>query len=130
MTDPTRGLLDTSVVIDHDMIDHGLLPDRLAPLTMPPNACAICMPAIHVRREDIHAEPGVQAPENWRQPPATRSTREAGTRWVAESRSAVLRVPSIVVDGEFNYLLNPRHTDFTRLEIGEPLAFSFDPRLS
>ena len=72
----------------------------------------------------------VQTPEDWRQLPAPRSTREAGTRWVAESRSAVLRVPSIVVDGEFNYILNPRHTDFVRLEIGEPLAFSFDPRLS
>jgi len=42
----------------------------------------------------------------------------------------VLRVPSLVVDGEFNYVLNPRHADFTRLEIGEPLEFSFDPRLS
>lgn len=73
----------------------------------------------------------VQAPpEDWRQLPVPRSTRDAGTSWVAESRSAVLRVPSIVVDGEFNYLLNPRHTDFARLEIGEPLAFSFDPRLS
>jgi predicted nucleic acid-binding protein len=30
MTDPTRGLLDTSVVIDHDVIDHGLLPDHSA----------------------------------------------------------------------------------------------------
>jgi RES domain-containing protein len=69
-------------------------------------------------------------PVDWRRLPAPLSTREAGTRWVAESRSAVLQVPSIVVDGEFNYVLNPRHTDFARLEIGEPLAFSFDPRLS
>ena len=30
MTDPTRGLLDTSVVIDHDVIDPGLLPDQAA----------------------------------------------------------------------------------------------------
>jgi RES domain-containing protein len=72
----------------------------------------------------------VQVPENWRQLPVPPSTRETGTRWLVESRSAVLRVPSIVVDGEFNYVLNPRHPDFARLEIGEPLAFSFDPRLS
>jgi RES domain-containing protein len=69
-------------------------------------------------------------PVDWRQLPAPRSTREVGTRCVAESRSAVLRVPSIVMDGEFNYVLNPRHPDFSRLEIGEPLEFSFDPRLS
>ena len=30
MTEPTRGLLDTSVMIDHDVIDHALLPDESA----------------------------------------------------------------------------------------------------
>jgi RES domain-containing protein len=69
-------------------------------------------------------------PVDWRQLPAPMSTRGIGTRWAAESRSAVLRVPSIVMDGEFNYVLNPRHPDFSRLQIGAPLEFSFDPRLS
>ena len=30
MTEPTRGLLDTSVVIDHDILDSGCLPDESA----------------------------------------------------------------------------------------------------
>ena len=30
MAEPTRGVLDTSVVIDHDVIDPGLLPDESA----------------------------------------------------------------------------------------------------
>ncbi len=30
MSEPTRGLLDTSVVIDHDVIDPALLPDESA----------------------------------------------------------------------------------------------------
>jgi predicted nucleic acid-binding protein len=30
MTEPTRGLLDTSVVIDHDVIDPQILPDESA----------------------------------------------------------------------------------------------------
>ncbi|MGH8297720.1 MAG: type II toxin-antitoxin system VapC family toxin [Steroidobacteraceae bacterium] len=30
MTEPTRGLLDTSVVIDHDVVDSALLPDESA----------------------------------------------------------------------------------------------------
>jgi predicted nucleic acid-binding protein len=45
MTEPTRGLLDTSVVIDHDVIDPALLPDEsaisavtLAELTAGPHA--------------------------------------------------------------------------------------------
>ncbi len=30
MAEPSRGLLDTSVVIDHDLIDHDQLPDECA----------------------------------------------------------------------------------------------------
>jgi RES domain-containing protein len=68
-------------------------------------------------------------PEDWGQLPAPPSTREFGTQWIMQARSAVLRVPSIVVDGEFNYILNPRHPDFRHLKIGAPVPFSFDPRL-
>ena len=50
-------------------------------------------------------------PEDWRQLPAPPSTREFGTQWVRQARSTVLQVPSIVVDGEFNYVLNPRHAE-------------------
>ncbi|MGA7823030.1 MAG: RES domain-containing protein [Steroidobacteraceae bacterium] len=68
-------------------------------------------------------------PEDWHQLPAPPSTREFGTRWVMEARAAVLRVPSVVVDGEFDYILNPRHPDFRQLNIGVAVSFSFDPRL-
>jgi RES domain-containing protein len=90
---------------------------------------AIRWATIPVRIDERFIEIAYPLPEDWRQLPAPTSTRELGSRWVAESRSVVLRVPSIVVDGEFNYLLNPRHPDFARLEIGEPQLFSFDPRL-
>jgi len=89
---------------------------------------AIRWVTIPVRIDERFIEIADSLPDNWRQLPAPPSTRELGSRWVAESRSAVLRVPSIVVD-EFNYLLNPRHPDFARLEIGGPQPFSFDPRL-
>jgi RES domain-containing protein len=68
-------------------------------------------------------------PDDWRQLSAAPSTREFGSRWVMQARSPVLRVPSIVVDGEFNYVLNPRHPDFGQLKIGAPVPFSFDPPL-
>lgn len=68
-------------------------------------------------------------PEDWRELPAPASTHDFGSQWVMQGRSPVLRVPSIVVDGEFNYILNPRHADFGRLKIGTSMPFSFDPRL-
>jgi RES domain-containing protein len=52
-----------------------------------------------------------------------------GDRWLAERRSAVLRVPSVAVNGlEFNYLLNPAHPEFRRIEYSEAGAFTFDAR--
>jgi RES domain-containing protein len=44
-------------------------------------------------------------------------------------RSAVLRVPSAVVHVEANYILNPAHADFSRIEIGEPRPLDLDVRL-
>jgi RES domain-containing protein len=67
--------------------------------------------------------------EHWRELPAPPSTRDFGSQWVMQARSAVLRVPSIVVDGEFNYMLNPQRADFGRLKFGASVPFSFDPRL-
>lgn len=69
-------------------------------------------------------------PDCWRQFPHSGDTRRFGSTWVDEQRSAVLRVPSAVVAGEFNYLLNPGHPDFKAVKIGKPLPFSFDPRLA
>jgi RES domain-containing protein len=68
-------------------------------------------------------------PEDWHQLPAPSSTRDFGSQWVMQARPPVLRVPSIVVDGEFNYILNPQHADFGQLKIGAPVPFSFDLRL-
>jgi RES domain-containing protein len=91
---------------------------------------AITWATIPVRIAEPLIEIAHSLPGDWRQLPAPPSTRELGSRWAVETRSVVLRVPSAVVEGEFNYLLNPRHPDFARLEIGEPQRFSFDPRLS
>jgi len=71
-----------------------------------------------------------ELPRNWRDDPPPRKVRAMGDAWVVGGTSAVLRVPSIVVPGENNFLLNPRHKDFPRLQIGKPLPFRFDPRLA
>lgn len=84
---------------------------------------------IPVAIEERLIESATHLPEDWRQLPAPPSTREFGSQWVMQARSPALRVPSVVVDGEFNYILNPRHADFGQLKIGAPESFSFDSRL-
>lgn len=70
-----------------------------------------------------------RVPDNWREHPHPRATQDFGAKWVREQRTAVLRVPSVVVLGEFNYLLNPAHPDFAKITVGQPAPFAFDPRL-
>ncbi len=68
-------------------------------------------------------------PPHWSDEPPGRAGQAAGDAWVRELRSAVLEVPSAVMPGEFNFLLNPGHPDFRKLKIGESRDFSFDRRL-
>ena len=70
-----------------------------------------------------------ELPDVWNASPPTPETQEVGNRWFQEARSVALRVPSSVVPGEFNFLLNPQHPEFSRLVIGPPQDFPLDPRL-
>jgi RES domain-containing protein len=72
----------------------------------------------------------VELPEDWNSRPISPSTRAIGDRWVKKQSSAVLKVPSIVVPDEYNYLLNPTHPDFAKIKIGKPTIYYFDPRLT
>jgi RES domain-containing protein len=52
-----------------------------------------------------------------------------GDAWVRESRSAVLRVPSIAVNLlESNFLLSSSHPAFSAITHLAPRPFDFDPR--
>jgi RES domain-containing protein len=68
-------------------------------------------------------------PRNWRADPPPAQVRSIGDEWVLGGSSAVLQVPSVLVPGENNFLLNPGHQDFARIRFGKPLAFRFDARL-
>ncbi|HPM84963.1 MAG TPA: RES family NAD+ phosphorylase [Candidatus Anammoximicrobium sp.] len=69
-------------------------------------------------------------PANWRSDPAPQALKEIGDLWIASQTSAALRVPSAVIDTESNYLLNPAHPDFSRIQIGRARPFRLDPRLA
>jgi RES domain-containing protein len=68
-------------------------------------------------------------PRDWRAYPRPQALADLGSRWAAAREAAVLAVPSAVIPQELNYLLNPLHPHFKRIQIGRPEPFSFDPRL-
>jgi RES domain-containing protein len=71
----------------------------------------------------------VNLPLDWRDYPAPVSTMTIGDEWLRSKASAVLRVPSVIIPDESNFLLNPAHPDFANLSIGTPKDFWFDSRL-
>ena len=58
-----------------------------------------------------------------------RVSRSIGDDWLRNSNSAVLSVPSAIVPKERNYLLNPKHADFPKIQTQPSEPFVFDERL-
>jgi len=68
-------------------------------------------------------------PAEWNSLPHTHATQEIGDRFVSDGIFPVLKVPSAVVQDEFNYLVNPRHMESFKIKILEIESFDFDERL-
>ena len=68
-------------------------------------------------------------PRDWRASPPPPELRAIGDAWVRAGKSAVLAVPSAVVETERIFLLNPAHPGFRRVHIGRPQPFAMDERL-
>lgn len=84
---------------------------------------AIALPSAAIERPSRY-------PKSWRTYPYSVSTQRFGSAWVRSQRSVALRVPSAIVPGEFNFLINPAHPDFRRLKVATPVPFRFDPRFA
>ncbi len=62
--------------------------------------------------------------------PDVGAARSFGDVWLAQKRTAVLLVPSMVTQGrESNVLINPAHPDFRRIKASKPQLVNWDRRL-
>jgi RES domain-containing protein len=68
-------------------------------------------------------------PTRWREIPAPAALQELGRSWIVEGKAMMLSVPSVVVPTERNYIINPAHEGFHRIQVGPVDAFGFDPRM-
>jgi RES domain-containing protein len=59
-----------------------------------------------------------------------RISRAYGDAWLKAGAQAVLRVPSLITPGEWNFLLNPLQRDFSlKWVVAGPSPYRFDARL-
>jgi len=70
-----------------------------------------------------------ELPKDWKLFPHPSSTQKIGLDFVLENRYCLLKIPSVVTQGEFNILINPNHKDFHKIEILHVEKFPFDKRI-
>jgi len=68
-------------------------------------------------------------PDDWKAMPFQEETVRIGARWAKADRTLLLRVPSVIVPGEYNFILNPSHADFRKVKAGRARPFRFDERV-
>lgn len=66
---------------------------------------------------------------NWGSIPHSGTTQELGDTFIRENKFAVMKVPSAVVPGDSNYLINPDHPDAKKIQIVKEELFVFDKRM-
>lgn len=67
-------------------------------------------------------------PSGWKVFPLTIITQKIGDDFIIQGKFLIMKVPSVVVQGDSNYLINPRHTEFNRIEIVKKEPYEFDDR--
>jgi RES domain-containing protein len=85
--------------------------------------------SIKIPDAGIYELPEASLPKEWKAFPHSMSTQKIGDRFVREGKFLVMRVPSAVVQGDFNYVINPVHRDLSKVKIVNVQPFSFDERL-
>lgn len=68
-------------------------------------------------------------PVGWDVVPEGRVSRTIGSTWLARGSSALLCVPSVIINEELNVLVNPAHADAKRLVTHRVRRFFYDQRV-
>ena len=73
----------------------------------------------------IHRIKETELPGDWKLFPHSVSSRKIGDGLIRQNKHLILKAPSAVVPGDYNYLINPRHRDSFKVKIIRVEALSF-----
>ena len=79
--------------------------------------------------EDIPEQNPTKLPKDWQQLSAYHLTQEVGSAWYESANHLLLKVPSVLVPSEWNYVINTKHSKFSKkVRILEMTDFFWDHR--
>ena len=84
---------------------------------------------IRVPEDSLLSVPLDQLPNGWNSLTPPDSIKDITESWVTDNRFLLLKVPSAVVSGDYNFLINPAHPRAVEVTITDKQSYLFDPRL-
>ena len=68
-------------------------------------------------------------PGDWRFSPTPSSTKEFGSSLLSSGRHLIIKIPSVIIMEEYNYLVNPKYADRSHFKLLEIKDLIYDVRL-
>jgi RES domain-containing protein len=88
-----------------------------------------CMATISLPEATILKLKPEELPKKWYENPAPDLLKKIGDEFVKKGRYLAMAVPSVLMDIEYNYLINPSHPLFGAVKISELLPLRLDERV-
>ncbi len=89
----------------------------------------LCLAIFEVPEESIISIEIADLPENWKDYPSILFLKKLGDEFVQQSEFLLLKVPSAIIEDEYNFLMNVYHPLADHVKVKEIKHFRFDGRL-
>lgn len=89
---------------------------------------ALCLITYEIDEKKIKEIKESDLPGNWRSNPIPKQTQDFGSSLLASGKYEIIRIPSVIIPQEFNFLINPVH-HIGKVKVLASDDFAYDIRL-
>ena len=114
-TSATRALSLLEMLVHMDMEDMRKMDLVICEITIPETV-------------KVQTIPAKSLPEGWQKTPFSQGPQAYWHAFIQKKKAAVLRVPSIIIPQEWNYLIDPMHEQAGKIKVNSCSALSIDSR--
>lgn len=79
--------------------------------------------------DSLQTLPAELLPDGWAELTPPPSIKQLIDDWIDANRFLVMKVPSAIVEGDYNFLINPTHPRSAEVLLIDNKPYQFDPRL-
>lgn len=88
-----------------------------------------CLIRMETKPDSIQTLELKDLPKDWSVFPAPDHLKSLGDQFIKDGKFLMLKVPSVILPMEWNYLINPKHDLFLKMIIHPPQKLEIDKRL-